>query len=209
MRRSFSLSIVALALLASLAVAEPEVIVTYRSGVPLIQLAGSYSGSSYTIYRAAAGDPEFRAIASSGALCAGDCFVLDYDARPGATYFYRFDLVIQGGFASYGPYAVTISREQARALSAVVSPNPGGGAARVSITVAGPPDGAPVAVEAALFDLQGRALRTLHRGALPRGSTTLEWDGRDGQGRVIGPGLYFLRLRSATGLFTTRVIRTR
>jgi len=209
MRRSFSLSIVALALLASLAVAEPEVIVTYRSGVPVIQLAGSYRGSTYTIYRVAAGDMEFRAITASDVLCTGECLTLDYDARPGQTYFYRFDLVTQGRFVSYGPYAVTISREQARALSAVVSPNPGRGAARVSITVAGPPEGPPVAIEAALFDLQGRALRTLHRGALARGSTTLEWDGRDRQGRVIGPGLYFLRLRSGAELFSTPVVRTR
>ena len=210
MGRSISLSIVAMALLASLAVAEPEVIVTYRSGVPVIQLTGSYSGASYTIYRAAAGNPDFRAITADDVTCLGECAVYDYDARPGYTYFYRFDLSLPSGeFTSYGPFAVTISREQARAMSAVIFPNPGRGAARVSISLAGPPDGAPVAIEAALFDLEGRALRTLHRGALARGTTTLEWDGRDGQGRSLGPGLYFLRLRSAVGLFTTPVIRTR
>ena len=209
MRRSFSLSIVALALLTSLAVAEPEVIVTYRSGVPVIQLAGSYRGSTYTIYRAAAGDMEFRAITASDALCTGDCILLDYDARPGQTYFYRFDLMIQGSFVSYGPYAVTISRELARPMSAAVSPNPGRGPAKVSITVPGAPGDPPLAIDAALFDLEGRALRTLHRGPLARGSTTLEWDGRDGRGRVIGPGLYYLRLRSAVGLFSTPVIRSR
>jgi flagellar hook capping protein FlgD len=209
MRRSLSLSIVALALLASLAVAEPELIVTYRSGVPLVQLSGYYPGSSYTVYRAAAGEAEFRPITESGVLCTGECLLLDYDARPGQAYFYRFDLVIQGRFESFGPYAVTISRELARPLSAVVSPNPGQGAARVLLTLPGAPGDPPVAIEAALFDLEGRALRTLHRGMLARGTTTLEWDGRDAQGRVLAPGLYFLRLRSASGHFSTPVLRTR
>jgi len=209
MRRSLSLSIVALVLIASLAVAGPELIVTYRAGVPVVQLAGSYPGSSYTVYRAAAAGAEFRPITGSDVLCTGECLLLDYDARPGQTYFYRFDLWTQGRFESFGPFAVTISRELARPMSAVVSPNPGQGPARVLLTVPGAPGDPPVAIEAALFDLEGRALRTLHRGMLARGNTTLEWDGRDGRGRMIGPGLYFLRLRSASGQFSTPVLRTR
>jgi hypothetical protein len=208
MRRSIALSIATLALLAGLAVADPEVTVTYRSGIPVIQLAGSFSGSSYTVFRAASGEPEYRMISDSEVLCIGECSVADYEALPGRTYLYRFDFTMPGGrYESFGPYAVTIPREQP--LSARIFPNPGRGPATISIALSGRPGDPPVDVEVALFDVQGRALRTLHRGPLARGTTAIEWNGRDGDGRTLGSGLYFLRLRSAAGAFTARVIRTR
>jgi hypothetical protein len=208
MRRTIALSIATLALLAGLAVAGPEVTVTYRSGVPVIQLAGSFAGSSYTVFRAAAGEPEYRAISDTEILCIGECSVADYEALPGQTYLYRFDLALPGGrYESFGPYAVTIPREQP--LSARIAPNPGRGPATISVTLAGRPYDPPVDVEVALFDVQGRALATLHRGPLARGTTAFQWNGRDGDGRALGSGLYFLRLRSAAGSFTARVIRTR
>ena len=208
MRRSIALSIATLGLLAGLAVADPEVTVTYRSGVPVIQLSGSYAGSSYTVYRAAAGDPVYRAITDGQLLCLGDCSTADYDAVPGRTYLYRFDLTLPGGrFASFGPYAVTIARQAP--LSARISPNPGRGPATIAVTLAGRAGDPPVEAEVALFDVQGRALRTLHRGPLARGTTAWVWDGRDGDGRVLGSGLYFLRIDSGAGSFTARLVRTR
>jgi hypothetical protein len=208
MRRTIALSIATLALLAGLAAAEPQVTVSFRQGVPVIQLAGTFAGSSYTVYRAAAASEEFLAITASDLLCLGECLVADYDAQPGQTYFYRFDLALSGGSReSFGPYSVTIPRE--RPLSVRVSPNPGRGPATISITLAGRPSDPPVEVEAALFDIQGRALRTLHRGALARGTTALGWDGRDDNGRPLGSGLFFLRVRSAAGTFSTRIVRTR
>jgi hypothetical protein len=126
---------------------------------------------------------------------------------PGHTYFYRFDLTLAGGrTASFGPYAVTIAREQP--LSARVFPNPGRGPATIDVTLAGRAGEAAVMTDVALFDVQGRALRTLHRGPLARGTTSLAWDGRDGAGRMLGSGLYFLRIDSAAGRFTTRIVRT-
>ena len=208
MRRTLALTIATLALLAGLAAAEPQVSVTWRQGVPVIQLAGSFAGSSYTVYRAEAASDEFLAITATEVLCIGECLVADYDAQPGQTYLYRFDLALpDGGRESFGPYAVTIPRE--RPLTVQVHPNPGRGPATVSITLAGRPFDPPVEVEAALFDVQGRSLRTLHRGPLARGTTALEWDGRDGSGRPLGSGLFFLRVRSAAGIFSTRVVRTR
>ena len=208
MRRTIVLSIATLALLAGLAAAEPQVTVTWRQGVPVIQLAGSFAGSAYTVYRAPLATGEFLAITGSDLLCMGDCLAIDYDAQPGQTYLYRFDLALPGGAReSFGPYAVTIPRLQPLAVR--VSPNPGRGPATIAISLAGRPSDAPVEVEAALFDLQGRALRTLHRGPLARGTTALAWDGRDGGGRPVGSGLYFLRVRTATETLHTRVVRTR
>lgn len=208
MRRTLALSIATIALLAGLAVAEPTLTVTYRAGVPVIQLLGSLDIRSYTVYRSAPAQPEFLPISGSDILCLGECLVADYDARPGQTYLYRFDLVLAGGAReSFGPYPVTIPREQP--LTVRVSPNPGRGPATISVTLAGRPGDPPVETEAALFDVRGRALRTLHRGSLARGTTALAWDGADGSGRPLSSGVYFLRVRSAAGLFTTRIVRTR
>jgi flagellar hook capping protein FlgD len=208
MRRAIALSIATLGLLAGLAAAEPQVTVTLRSGVPIIQLTGDFAGSVYTVYRAAAGDPVFRSITDSQVLCIGECIAADYEAAPGQVYLYRFDLQLPGGrFESFGPYPITIPREPP--LSVGVSPNPGRGPATIAIHLAGRPGDAPIETDVVLYDVQGRALRTLHRGPLARGTTTLTWDGGDGSGRRLGSGLYFLRVRSAAGDLTARIVRAR
>ena len=208
MRRTLTLAVATIALLAGLAVAEPAVTVTYRAGVPVIQLNGSFAGSSYTIYRAAPAEPEFLPISSIDVLCLGECLVADYEARPGATYLYRFDLVRAGGVReSLGPYAVTIPREAP--LTVRVSPNPGRGPTTISVTLAGRPGDPPVETEVGLFDVRGRALRTLHRGPLPRETRALVWDGLDGSGRPLASGIYFLRVRSQAGHSITRIVRAR
>ena len=208
MRRTIVLSIATIGLLAGLAVADPGVTVTYRDGSALIQLAGNYAGSSYTVQRADIGDPVYRVIYDSQWLCMGDCVVADNQAVPGETYLYRFDLYTPGGAGtSFGPYAVTIPRQAP--VSASVFPNPGRGPATISLTLGGRPSDPPVETEVGLFDVQGRALRTLHRGPLARGATTIAWNGRDADGRMLGSGLYFLRVRSAAGNLVARVIRTR
>lgn len=47
-----------------------------------------------------------------------------------------------------------------------------------------------------VLDLQGRVVRTLHRGELPQGPTSLAWDGRDDAGRSLASGTYLARLRA-------------
>jgi hypothetical protein len=50
-------------------------------------------------------------------------------------------------------------------------------------------------VELAVFDLQGRQLRTLAKGLMPAGSYSQKWDGTDGGGKLVGAGMYFYRLK--------------
>lgn len=54
----------------------------------------------------------------------------------------------------------------------------------------------PVAVESdlAIFALDGRRIRQLHRGPLGPGSATFVWDGRDDGGRPQPTGVYWVRL---------------
>ena len=49
-------------------------------------------------------------------------------------------------------------------------------------------------VELRIHDLAGRAVRTLHAGNLAAGRHSFTWNGRDGGGRAVAPGIYLVRL---------------
>ena len=69
----------------------------------------------------------------------------------------------------------------------------------------------PAAGEASLrlYDLGGRAVRTLVAGAAEAGSHTVEWDGRDDRGAALPSGTYFARLTSGGAAVSRTLIRTR
>lgn len=54
-----------------------------------------------------------------------------------------------------------------------------------------------------VFDMRGRTIRLLHAEAAEGGAAVIGWDGRDGQGRAVASGIYFLRwddgVRQAAG----------
>jgi hypothetical protein len=205
MIRTLILAAASAALWTSLALADPAVEVTYADHVPWIHLEGDWSASRYQVFRSESVAGPWLALTEGEVLCLGSCFAIDPGAEGGRTYQYRFDLVLPDGrFVSFGPYAVAIS-PLVRAVSIQPVPNPSRSAARFEVFLRG----ASLEVDAALFDAQGRRVRTLHRGALPRGTTQLAWDGRDDDGRALGAGLYFARVASPLGVATARVLRVR
>ncbi|MBI5837141.1 MAG: carbohydrate binding domain-containing protein [Candidatus Eisenbacteria bacterium] len=64
-------------------------------------------------------------------------------------------------------------------------------------------------VEVTVYDLAGRAVAQPHRGSLPAGTRTLNWDGRGAGGARCAAGLYFVRAvarsQAATTVRTTRI----
>ncbi|MCB1184178.1 carbohydrate-binding protein [bacterium] len=56
--------------------------------------------------------------------------------------------------------------------------------------------GAAGPVRVTVFDARGRAVRVLADGRLPVGRHEIAWDGRDGEGRTLGSGVYFYRLEA-------------
>jgi hypothetical protein len=54
-------------------------------------------------------------------------------------------------------------------------------------------EGAPRA-SLAIYDVQGRRVRSLHEGPMAGGLLTWEWDGRDDAGSRVAGGIYFARL---------------
>jgi len=208
MIRTLVLSAVTVVLAADLAIAEPEVHVSYPGGVPMVEISGSYPQSHYTVWRKLPAETWYAPVVDGDVLCHGPCYALDRGAEPGKTYLYRFDLLLtDGSRVSFGPYAVTISAELAARMRAAVWPNPGTGSGRLELFVGG--DGGPIEAEAGLFDVQGRAVATLHRGPLARGLNVLAWDGRGNDGRSLAGGLYFLRFASPLGTTVSRVLRLR
>jgi len=202
------------ALLASLCAApvsaDPDFRLTYRNGVARAEIVGDWRHSRYTVWRAAAVAGPFERLSDADVLCVGPCFVDDYSAVGGRTYFYRFDLVpAEGAPTSFGPYPATIAAERVRGLSAAFYPNPGRGPTDVTLFAAERP-GTTLGAEAALFDLLGRRVKTLYHGPLAAGPTRVRWDGRDEQGGELRAGLYLLRLATWDGrVAVTRVARTR
>ena len=207
-------ALVTTALLATLctapAGADPRFRLSYPNGVPRAEITGDWSNSYYTVRRASDVAGPFEQLGSADVLCMGPCYLDDYSAVGGRTYYYRFDLVLaQGGVATFGPYPATIAPERMRSVSAAVFPNPGRGPADVTLFVAGRP-GATLGAEVALFDLGGRRVKTVFHGALNAGQTRVRWDGLDHEGRELRTGLYLLRLATWDGrVSVTRVARTR
>ncbi len=60
-------------------------------------------------------------------------------------------------------------------------------------------------VSLAVFDQQGRCVRTLVDGPLPAGERSIAWDGRDGGGRAVPSALYFVRLAAEGRTLVSRL----
>ena len=208
--RSIPLTLAALALGTTLALASPEVRVQATDGVARIELTGSYPRSRYTVYRGLDPGGAFQPVSQIDVLCIGSCFVEDPEVSAGATYWYRFDFTQpDGSRASYGPYAVTIPAILARRVGARVVPNPVRGTAGIEIYLAGGANAEPVRAEVRLYDLQGRMLKLLHAGPLGSGLNRMSWDGTDTAGRLTGPGAYFVTVRTPLGDARARLVRVR
>lgn len=70
----------------------------------------------------------------------------------------------------------------------------------------------PVSVERAsagrldVVTPNGRLVRVLHEGELPAGTREFSWDGTDGNGQGVASGVYLVRLHSADGLQSRRLV---
>lgn len=68
----------------------------------------------------------------------------------------------------------------------------------------------PGRVRITVFDLAGREMRVLEDGGLAAGGHETDWDGRDRTGRLLGAGIYFIRIQHPDGKVQSRkVVRLR
>ena len=96
-----------------------------------------------------------------------------------------------------GPELATVSP---RAL--VASPNPFAERTEIAFTV-------PLAgrTTVKIYDVTGRLVRTVVDRIAPAGPGAASWDGRDGRGRAVSPGVYLVRYESGRDAATEKVVR--
>ncbi|MCK4412098.1 MAG: class II glutamine amidotransferase [Candidatus Eisenbacteria sp.] len=82
-------------------------------------------------------------------------------------------------------------------------PNPFSGSTTIAYRLA-----ASQHVSLRLFDIGGRCVRTLFEGVQPAGLHELAWDGRNGEGRWLGTGVYFCRFESGAATQTRKLVLT-
>jgi len=80
-------------------------------------------------------------------------------------------------------------------------PNPAAGSCTLSFTCQAPAD-----AELVITDATGAVVRHISAGSHAAGTHRRTWDGRDGQGRRVASGTYFVRLRTGVDTLERRVI---
>jgi flagellar hook assembly protein FlgD len=83
----------------------------------------------------------------------------------------------------------------------VNTPNPAREATDIQFTLA-----ADERLELSIYDLSGRAVRSLARATFTAGPNTVHWDGLDSSGRPVAPGIYLARLKGARTQATRNVV---
>ncbi len=64
-------------------------------------------------------------------------------------------------------------------------------------------------VSLAIVGVDGRSLRSSPTSTYAPGTHTFEWDGRDDDGRMVAPGVYYAIARTPDGEKVTRIARLR
>ena len=80
------------------------------------------------------------------------------------------------------------------------TPNPFNPSTTIRFTL---PEASPVRL--AVYDINGRLVRTLLGQTLPSGHHSVVWDGRDAIGREVASGVYVYRLTAPQGVVTKRM----
>jgi photosystem II stability/assembly factor-like uncharacterized protein len=98
------------------------------------------------------------------------------------------------------PVAVGPPAPAARFTLGAPAPNPSRGEIRLTLDLPGAAE-----VDAAVYDVQGRRVRTIAAGPRETGTHVLRWDGLDEGGRPADPGAYFVRATSRGEIATRRL----
>jgi hypothetical protein len=78
----------------------------------------------------------------------------------------------------------------AASVALASAPNPAHGSTDIQFKLA-----ADERVELVIYDVTGRAVRSLAKATYPAGPHTVHWDGLDAAGRLVSPGIYLARLK--------------
>lgn len=169
----------------------------------------------YRVYRAEAGDrsgsgeesgADYRLVTTVSLDGSARSFV-DTGADPSKAYRYKIGSMDPVGRETLvGPYVYDPSASEngpAQTLGLNLR-NPFQGTGAVTYSV---PQRGPAALR--VYDVTGRAVRTLLDGTIDSGSGAAAWDGRDDDGRELPGGIYFARLESGGRQKTEKLVLIR
>ncbi len=166
--------------------------------VRVVWQCGSRAGVTATVYASESGT-EWTVLGVERADGQGMVRYEDRAARSGSRRGYRLGIRVDGQESYAGETWVQVP-ELAFALKPV-RPNPVREQAQIEFIL---PRRMPVSL--ALIDAGGRRVRDLARGEFDAGEQAIGFTTRDGAGRALAAGLYFLRLDGANGRLVTRVV---
>ena len=168
--------------IASFDASEADGVVTLRSA-----FRSDLGVESVNVYRAAATDDQMIVIERVGDV-RGDGFeYVDRDVAPGQSYRYQIGVVDADG-EFFSP-VVTVSVDAITGALSQNQPNPFNPTTTIRFVL-------PVReqVTLAIYDTNGRLVRTLVNEVEGYGAHEVAWDGRDDDGVAMGSGVYFYRL---------------
>lgn len=156
--------------------------------------------AGYNLYRAATGD--FMPEPGNRVASLRDT---SFDDLAGRRLFYKLSAFDIHGNES--PWAAVLPDSAPAPVGGAVwlgpaTPNPVRGDALIRYRL--PQEGR---VSLSLFDHQGRRVTTLVHGVLQAGEHVARWNGRDGAGREVANGLYFLRLEAVGRTLSGRLVK--
>ena len=113
---------------------------------------------------------------------------------------YDYDDIFHYGALTATPTDIQAGDASWPSLAAGNRPNPFNPATTISFEVSA---AGPVAL--AVYDVDGRLVRTLLSDVRGPGSYEIPWDGTDVAGRAVASGIYFYRLTTAGGTGTGKM----
>ena len=151
--------------------------------------------SGYRLERAVAGTMDWQTVVA----LTRETSVTDPVGGPGS----RYRLFAVNGFGE----EIWLGETSIRMLKPLTAwPSPyRGGKLTISFASAGGFGSGAARTQVAIYDVQGRMVRRITESDYPQGFHTAIWDGRDGQGRDVGSGVYFLRSLSLGVSHTARL----
>jgi hypothetical protein len=191
----------------------PSVAADATGGIHVVWVDQRHGDSEiYYIYGDAYGwDNEVRLTRASGMstlptvalLATGDPCVVWTDLRHGtAEVYYRGGQDVSGVAGDPAPWVDPAAQGPLR-LSRPC-PAPSAGEVRLTLSLDRAMD-----LAISIYDVKGSLVKNLSRGGRAAGTSTVVWDGRDGLGRPVASGIYFVRGSSPYGEVTRRVVLVR
>lgn len=149
--------------------------------------------------------PEWTAAQVRTAITSTATDVVNVESAPGWDRYSGYGLVNAASAVAYGSPPPTGAPEPGSAVAGVelriAGPNPFRERTRFDWSV--PRAGA---ASVTVYDAAGRRVRGLVDGAVAAGAHAATWDGRNGAGRMVSDGVYFVTLRASGTVVSRRVL---